>query len=153
LTLDITLEAIEADLAQAERGGPYSAVHIARAQVRATLLAAGRQPAPTPVWVNDTGQDILIAEGEVSTVYTVPTNASRQDRMEAAAHLLGVPADLFVQLMTTDHSPKRHLVAGPPLDLDPSAIPLDVPGKVEDDEDGIDEDFFAEAKAERRRKR
>lgn len=153
MTLDVSLEAIESDLRIAERGGQVGDLAMARAQVRATLLAAqpvehqGRHEAPeTPTgnyitWHDSA--DIRIEEHPVGVVYLVPTAATWADRVTAAAMLLGVEtAPLARVLANTFDSDERQALEPPVVpDEDELAAPAE-----------IDADFFAEAKRARRKK-
>lgn len=167
MTLDVSLEAIEADLAIADRGGQVATIALARAQVRATLLArhvVGPRPGDetaeeltSPVWVNDTGQDILIAEGPDAHVFTVPKGATWDDRVTAAAMLLGIEGDslryaLQLQAEARDGYPEGFD------DPEPPAKPLVDPTRIttrntEDDprNDDDTEDVFAEARKARKK--
>jgi hypothetical protein len=164
MPLDVSLEAIEAELAIASRGGQVADLAVRRAQVLATLLAAqpadhqGRHEAPRPYGVlAGAGADINVANGPGSTVYTVPDGATWDDRVTAAAMLLKIPhPDLVAALehlgeLTPGFAPvldtHAHIDVGP---LDITDGPGGDPG--EPDEDDVDADFFAEAKRARRKK-
>lgn len=232
MTLDLSLEAIEADLQRAEASGVPNvvAVLLARAQVRATLLAAGMavprryvlgpdgdledanldalaasaaqaQPItmPPPATVTP-GPDINVAQAPGYSVFTVPDGASWQDRVEAAAMLLGVEKALLMlrlhdadgtwedrveaaaMLLGTDKETLAARLGPPPVEelvraMKAEEPPLEAPAEVDEDEDvddedqgldvdpgfddtfapvsgpeddDIDADFFAEARAEHR---
>lgn len=180
MTLDLSMEAIEADLAMAERGGPMMAVALARAQVRATLIAAGLAApstdggqwsgmeqavqAPTVTVSPHVGPpsgtpDINVEQGPAFDVYTVPKAASWGDRLEAAAMLLGMEEAVL------------HGVLGPEPDFTVElggvhftraqweAVQVYAGGSdaetatvEEPPKDDMDDDFFAEARNARRKK-
>lgn len=173
MTLDISLEAIEADLAMAERGGQVAVLALARAQVRATLLAPsslapmvaadghslaieadhqGRHEAPeTPTGNYITwhaSADIRIEEHPVGVVYIVPSTATWDDRVTAAARLLKVPeADLVAAL---EHLGELIPGFAPVVEANPYAgEPEEEPLAADDD---MDADFFAEARKARKKK-
>lgn len=156
MPLDVSLEAIEADLRMAERGGQVGDLAMARAQVRATLLAAqpvdhqGRHEAPeTPTgnyitWHDSA--DIRIEEHPVGTVYLVPSAATWDDRVTAVAMLLKIPhPDLVAAL---EHL--GELTPGFSLDITPVEAPVVEPDPYAGEPD--EEDVFAEAKKARKKK-
>jgi hypothetical protein len=144
--MDLSIEAIEADFASAERtlGRPEAAIYMQRAQVRATLRAMQAAADPiqdllTPIASERVNrEDIMITTTAYGSNYDVPKVASEQDRIQAAAHLLGLnPDDLAARLSPT---------AGT------------VPELVDDQrsqyaEEDIDTDFFAEERKNHKGKR
>jgi hypothetical protein len=97
--MDLSIEAIEADLSRAEQtlGRPESAIHMQRAQVRATLLAAqvvdltkaeqqDELPAPTANWVT-------ITTPSGTRGFALPDDMSDRDRLEMAAGVLNLEPD------------------------------------------------------------
>jgi hypothetical protein len=165
MTLDVSLEAIEADLRIAERGGQVATLAMARAQVRATLLAAsslapmvaadghslaiddhqGRHEERAPYGaLARAGTDIEVAEGAGVHFFTVPDAAAWDDRVTAAAMLLRLDEALLSRVL------KPTIVEDAPAEEDARA------GEPEEEppaEDGdMDADFFAEARKARRKK-
>lgn len=163
MPLDVSLEAIEADLMRAEGSGSTAAiaVHLARAQVRATLLAAqpapheGRHEALPPdyplapvIWTGSVDIRVEDHAGE-GHVFYVPAAAAFQDRVEAAAILLGMTPDQLAAGLATVLFPSAQEDEH---DEDESQV-ADVEAPYPHADQDIDADFFAEAKAERKARR
>lgn len=149
--MEITIEAIEEDLRRAEAtlGRPEAAIHMQRAQVRATLLALESAPIPAedvaapPVempaslpHIPQSSIDVAIVTDEARTIYVVPVGAVFEDRLVAAASLLAIEADVLQSVLH-----RRGFEVGG----DPLVAPLEAPAEPVDEDD----DFFAEARKER----
>jgi hypothetical protein len=167
MPLDISLEAIENDFRMADRGGQVAELAMARAQVRATLLAAGgvmfdapgihlpgatkaneadhqgRHEAPTTTVTTDEdgSPNIVVAQGADVDVFTVPKVATWDDRVTAAAMLLDVEAD-SLRYFLQDNEEARDGYPEAPTEADAHA------GEPVDD---VDADFFAEARKARKK--
>lgn len=164
--MDLTTEAIENDLQEAERNVPRGQIALVRAQIRATLMARTLpEPEGRPAFLalpkEDGTADIQIAVGPFGDSYAVPRAASWDDRVEAAARMLAVERDVLISMFAR---------AG--FEIDPHAVPekpLEAPSEPEDDfedgldhpaddvtlddlerEDSIDGDFFDEARKARK---
>jgi hypothetical protein len=166
MTLDLSLEAIEADLMMAERGGQVATLALARAQVRATLLAAapadhqGRHEAEpygaivgAPAGDVAHSPDIVVSQGADVDVFTVPKSSPWADRVTAAAMLLGVDAPLLaLRLHDADGTWEDRAEVAAML-LDPSVVPDEDVLAAPPEDDELD-DVFAEArKAKKGRKK
>lgn len=154
MTLDVSLEAIEAHLNLADRGGEVARNALARAQVLATLLAAqppdhqGRHEAPAatpPTQTNYTGPDIVISQGSESDAYTVPHASPWQDRVTAAALLLRIEREHLDAALRIEGAER----IGIAMDVDDGALEdafTEAGGELED----LD-DVFAEARKARKK--
>lgn len=139
--MDISIEAIEADLALAERNGAsVKEVAFARANVTATLLArTDHVPGVVPDAPIPNGLDIQIVHGPFGDTFSVPLDATQKDRLEAAAVLLGIDkADLETVLIVFDDAHAGLSI------VDDHPV-IEAPIEVEPDDEAED-DFFAEAR-------